>query len=180
MFSFRRNPRGSYYPLFTQASRPPQPEFDESSKPEVYERSLSLNSTTFILSLVAIAGWLVSVVLAISLRQEHTNTTINSGCLKRTSYYSPLIDEIPGTLREVITKGTFDIPSPYRGEPSESIDQAWRNIHLIRPLNITIEPSAIVRLTEKPETAVRNAPEYGGGLFVLPEFSHHLHCVVSI
>ncbi|KAK6072457.1 hypothetical protein SCUP234_09250 [Seiridium cupressi] len=42
---------------------------------------------------------------------------------------------------------------------------------------MTIDSSEISSLTDEPETAVRHAPEYGGGLFVLPEFSHHLHCV---
>jgi hypothetical protein len=98
-------------------------------------------------------------------------------CVKRTSSYSPLLEGYSPTLREVRFNGTLDWPSPYRGPPAPEIDKAWNKITMIRPLGFSLTDEEYLRVGKDPTTAARNSAEFGGGYFLVPEFTHQLHCV---
>ncbi|RYP57813.1 hypothetical protein DL769_009263 [Monosporascus sp. CRB-8-3] len=90
---------------------------------------------------------------------------------------SPLLSEVPNVLIESRRNGSIRWPSPYRGEPSYEVDKAWEEISIFRPLDYQLTDEEYLKVGISPETAARNAPEFGGGFFLQPEFSHQLHCV---
>ncbi|KAI9814389.1 MAG: hypothetical protein M1827_003245 [Pycnora praestabilis] len=90
---------------------------------------------------------------------------------------APTIKELPGHLNEVKFNGSIRWPSPYRGPPSPEVDRAWNDISIVRPLDLPITAESFLDIGSDPDTAAKNAPEFGGGYFAVPEFTHQLHCV---
>ena len=103
--------------------------------------------------------------------------SIESQVTKRISSYSPLLKDYNRILREIRFNGTLEWPSPYRGPPAPEIDKAWNRVTMVRPLNFSLTDDEYLRVGKDPKTAARNLPEYGGGYFLVPEFTHQLHCV---
>ncbi|TRX87840.1 hypothetical protein FHL15_011258 [Xylaria flabelliformis] len=124
-------------------------------------------------------GWANSIFLAfvlVWLVWYHGNR-LESQCIHKTSAYSPLLGEVPNILIESRRNGSIRWSSPYRGEPSYEVDKAWEEISIFRPLDYQLTIEEYLEVGMSPETAARNAPEFGGGFFLQPEFSHQLHCV---
>jgi hypothetical protein len=110
---------------------------------------------------------------------------------------APILDNFVLEPIEYRFNGTLDWPSPYRGPPNPSVDAAWEQISIcmcetpccyrltsltcsVRPLDISLSKDQLITLGTDPDTVATNAPEHGGGYFLLPEFSHQLHCVVGV
>ena len=130
-------------------------------------------------TLLTIGGWILSGILAIIifLQTHHQQIPSDFAAFKATSSYTPLLISVPTSLQTLKTNGSFRFPSPYRGEPSRSVDQAWDRISMLRPLDLPLTDSEFLAIGSSVSTAARNAPEHGGGFFLQPEFSHQLHCV---
>jgi hypothetical protein len=47
-------------------------------------------------------------------------------------------------------------------------------ISAVRPLNIKVSSEEFLDIGTDPETAARNDPEFGGGFFMVPEFTHQV------
>ncbi|CAG9953413.1 unnamed protein product [Clonostachys rosea f. rosea IK726] len=124
-------------------------------------------------NIVGISGWVLSVVLLILALRPRED------CFTRTSAYSPLLEHIPHDFIQLTTNGTLDFPSAFRGPPSPELDEEWDRISIFQPLAIDVTDGEFKRFASSIETAARNDEAYGGNFFVQPEFSHHLHCVVS-
>ncbi|KAJ8124829.1 hypothetical protein O1611_g8812 [Lasiodiplodia mahajangana] len=119
-------------------------------------------------------GWANSIFLIFALVWWvwYQDTRLESKCIHMTSSYSPLLSEVPNILTESRRNGSIRWPSPYRGEPSYEVDKAWEEISIFRPLDYQLTDEEYLEVGISPETAARNAPEFGGGFFLQPEFSH--------
>ena len=93
---------------------------------------------------------------------------------------APVLEDLDPGLQEFRFNGSIRWPSPYRGPPSSKVDAAWNRISIVRPLDLDISKEDFHTIGVNPDTAAENAPEHGGGYFMVPEFTHQLHCVVSI
>ncbi|OKL63126.1 hypothetical protein UA08_01258 [Talaromyces atroroseus] len=125
------------------------------------------------------SGWALSVILLFWLLVHLwlSDRGLQQKCFRETSSYTPLLGQVPDTLQEFRFNGSIRWPSPYRGPPSPDVDRAWEKISMFRPLNIPLTEKEFLNVGKSPETAATNPPEYGGGFFLQPEFSHQLHCV---
>ncbi|OQE13530.1 hypothetical protein PENFLA_c046G03079 [Penicillium flavigenum] len=124
-------------------------------------------------------GWALAVLLAVALvaNQQSFEQYINQDCQKQLSSYSPLLEGLNMHSPVIRVNGSLDWPSPYRGPPSPEVDAAWNRISIIRPLDIPLTRDEFLRLDSDPETAVKNAPEDGGQYFLVPQSTHHFHCL---
>lgn len=93
---------------------------------------------------------------------------------------APILEDLDPGLQEFRFNGSIRWPSPYRGPPSPEVDAAWNRISIVRPLDLDISREDFHTIGVNPDTAAQNAPEHGGGYFMVPEFTHQLHCVVSL
>ena len=96
--------------------------------------------------------------------------------------------------QEVRFRGSFGLPSPYKGPPTPEVDARWSEIEKSKiPLldnNICATKYGIVgaiSITEEEFTklnaskhAVKVPPDLGGGYMALPEYVHQIHCVVRL
>jgi len=96
------------------------------------------------------------------------------------SLQAPILEDLDPGLQEFRFNGSIRWPSPYRGPPSREVDAAWNRISIVRPLDLKISKEDFHKIGVNPDTAAVNAPEHGGGYFMVPEFTHQIHCVVSI
>ncbi|TGO64394.1 hypothetical protein BCON_0007g00440 [Botryotinia convoluta] len=124
-------------------------------------------------------GWFLLLVLSVFV--VFSNGDLRSLNIKRlitqTSSYSPILKDLDPGLQEFRFNGSIRWPSPYRGPPSKEIDAAWNRISIVRPLDLDILKEDFHTIGVNPDTAATNAPEHGGGYFMVPEFTHQLHCV---
>ncbi|KAK4158884.1 hypothetical protein QBC43DRAFT_348318 [Cladorrhinum sp. PSN259] len=93
------------------------------------------------------------------------------------SFQAPILEDLDPGLQESRFNGSIRWPSPYRGPPSREVDAAWNRISIVRPLDLKISKEDFHTIGVNPDTAAVNAPEHGGGYFMVPEFTHQLHCV---
>ncbi|PQE19591.1 tat pathway signal sequence protein [Rutstroemia sp. NJR-2017a WRK4] len=124
-------------------------------------------------------GWFLLLVLSAfvvfsnrDLRSSNTKQLIT-----QTSSYSPILEDLDPGLQEFRFNGSIRWPSPYRGPPSKEVDAAWNRISIVRPLDLDISKEDFHTIGVNADTAATNAPEHGGGYFMVPEFTHQLHCV---
>lgn len=96
------------------------------------------------------------------------------------NFAAPILENFDPGLQEFRFNGSIRWPSPYRGEPSPEVDAAWNRISIVPPLDLDISREDFLNIGVSPDTAATNAPEHGGGYLLVPEFTHQLHCVVSI
>ena len=92
----------------------------------------------------------------------------------------PLMNAAPAITavqyQDVKYNGSLKAPSPYRGNPSPEIDEAWARVTKQVPLfRITKDDVAKLR---KDENEIVKVPEIeGGGYLAGLEASHQIHCV---
>ncbi len=144
-------------------------------------------------------GWFLLLALSAfvvysngDLRSSNTKrliTQTSSYCECQSSFHSlsftdrsaaPILEDLDPGLQEFRFNGSIRWPSPYRGPPSREVDAAWNRISIVRPLDLDISREDFHTIGVNADTAATNAPEHGGGYFMVPEFTHQLHCVVSI
>ncbi|KAI1772536.1 hypothetical protein F4818DRAFT_444360 [Hypoxylon cercidicola] len=120
------------------------------------------------------SGWVSSVLLTFMLiwLVWYQDRELPGRCFREVSPYSPLLQEVPNTFIDTTRNGSIRWPSPYRGPPSPEVDRAWEEITIFRPLDIVLSDQEFLMVGKSPETAAKNAPEFGGGYFLQPEFSH--------
>ncbi|KAJ5837119.1 hypothetical protein N7447_003145 [Penicillium robsamsonii] len=129
-------------------------------------------------SFLPFLGWVLAIMLALALvANQRVDNQSDLTCQRQLSTYSPLMEGFNMDSRVVRVNGSLDWPSPYRGPPSAEVDAAWNRISIIRPLDIQLTPDEFLRLDSDPETAVQNAPEHGGQYFLVPQSTHHFHCL---
>ncbi|KAI0855148.1 hypothetical protein F4860DRAFT_54287 [Xylaria cubensis] len=125
-------------------------------------------------------GWVL--LLALSTLVVVSNIDLGSSnntkrLITQTSSYSPILEDLDPGLQEFRFNGSILWPSPYRGPPSREVDAAWNRISIVRPLDLDIPKEDFHTIGANSDTAAENAPEHGGGYFMVPEFTHQLHCV---
>ncbi|KAL1964931.1 hypothetical protein VTN77DRAFT_6284 [Rasamsonia byssochlamydoides] len=98
-------------------------------------------------------------------------------CFKRSTYYSPLTKDIDTTPRFVITNGTLDFPSIYRGPPSPEIDAAWNHISYDMGVFALTEEEALKAGLHEGDVRIPAGYQGGGEYMASLELTHQLHCV---
>ena len=106
----------------------------------------------------------------------------------------PLLNEVPQTWK---FNGTLTHPSPYKGPPDDSVDDAWDRLyncwfhpdlrrrssdhanagHDQSVNSFRISPEQLERIGGKP-FAAKFPDEAGGGYIGFMEVLHQLHCIV--
>ena len=76
---------------------------------------------------------------------------------------------------DVHFNGTLTHPSPYKGPPSQEVDQRWDNIAMLEPFGVS--ERTIRGLGKDPAKAVK-MPD-GEKYLASVEVIHQLHCLVS-
>jgi hypothetical protein len=72
--------------------------------------------------------------------------------------------------------GSLKTISPYRGDPSPEIDEAWSRVTKSVPL-FSITEEDVIKLKKDKDTIVKVPEEEGGGYLAGLEASHQIHCV---
>ncbi|KAI1098230.1 hypothetical protein F4804DRAFT_132908 [Jackrogersella minutella] len=138
------------------------------------------NRTWWILTLInaIFSGGAVVLYLA-----AWAKFTARNACLKATSTYSPVLEEIDMPLTDTMLNGSLwvgDNPSIWRGLPdSDEANEAWRSFEHVRP--IALSRYQIVAMGKDPATVVRFDDEYwglGDDAYVgALDFFHQVHCL---
>jgi len=95
-------------------------------------------------------------------------------CVEKHSSFSPGLEIIEDEYRKIRWEARYDVPSPYKGPPSEVIDAAWGKITTIGPMSIS---ETELHEINPPQWPVRLPEESGGGYMGLVEFVHQIHCL---
>ncbi|KAG8670808.1 hypothetical protein FPOAC2_04111 [Fusarium poae] len=103
--------------------------------------------------------------------------------VRKTSFYSPVLDSINFKLRPIETEGgLFEAknPSKWRNylKPDPAVDEAWEDLENIRVFPIT--ESEVRRLGKDPELLVKFPPQYGLGdnaYMAQIDMFHQIHCL---
>ncbi|KAI4862669.1 hypothetical protein F4820DRAFT_450776 [Hypoxylon rubiginosum] len=106
-----------------------------------------------------------------------------NACLKVTSTYSPVLEEVEMPLAATLLNGTLwlgDNPPVWRGLPdSVESNEAWNSFERVNPIALTREQ--IVAMGKDPATVVKFNDEYwglGDDAYVgALDFFHQVHCL---
>ena len=107
---------------------------------------------------------------------------------------APILSHVPAQPQTWKFNGTFSHPSPYKGPPNASVDDAWDRLYNCTFIScyavcstdalrfslvnlFRISPDDLARIGGRP-TAAKFPPELGGGYLGFVEVLHQLHCVV--
>ena len=91
------------------------------------------------------------------------------------SYFSPALAFLD-VYHDTRFNGTFDAPSPYRGPPSEELDEAWSRITDIGVFGLSDTDFQTINPTYG-DSAVRLPDDRGGQKAGSLEVFHQLHCL---
>ncbi|RGP78626.1 hypothetical protein FLONG3_3248 [Fusarium longipes] len=103
--------------------------------------------------------------------------------IRKTSFYSPVLDSISFEMNTVKTEGgLFEAknPSKWRNslKPDPEVDEAWEDLEIIRVFPIT--EAEVRRLGKDPELLVKFPQEYGLGdnaYMAQIDMFHQIHCL---
>ncbi|KAF5964105.1 hypothetical protein FBULB1_12969 [Fusarium bulbicola] len=131
-----------------------------------------LNLLLFLISL--------GLFVAASLR---FNSESEMDYIRKTSFYSPVLDSINFNMRPIETEGgLFEAknPSKWRNslKPDPEVDEAWEDLEIIRVFPIT--ETEVRRLGKDPELLVKFPQEYGLGdnaYMAQIDMFHQIHCL---
>ncbi|KUJ08740.1 uncharacterized protein LY89DRAFT_711424 [Mollisia scopiformis] len=137
-------------------------------------RWCALNIILFIFSLS---------ILANSLHEKHVGILDIHSLLKKTSYYSPVLDKLEIATFDLQADGALfesDHPSRWRNarKPDPEVEAAWEEFDSIRTFPITADE--VRKLGKDPELAVKFPEEYGLGAeaYVAQlDIFHQIHCL---
>ncbi|WXC61670.1 hypothetical protein SNK03_007544 [Fusarium graminearum] len=126
--------------------------------------------------------FLISLYLFVS-TYTRTNVISEMEHVRKTSFYSPVLDSINFKLRPIETEGgLFEAknPSKWRNsvKPDPAVDEAWEDLENIRVFPIT--ENEVRRLGKDPELLVKFPPEYGLGdnaYMAQIDMFHQIHCL---
>ncbi|KAI2472785.1 hypothetical protein F4781DRAFT_419940 [Annulohypoxylon bovei var. microspora] len=104
---------------------------------------------------------------------------IDEKCMKHSSSYSTVMDEIPNELHEVTFNGTLGKNSDFSGhwgDPNEAMDRNWHKWGFVKYASFT--PNEFVAMGLDLDGSARFTEEYGGGGYIgFLEISHQMHCL---
>ncbi|KAF5227968.1 hypothetical protein FANTH_14633 [Fusarium anthophilum] len=131
-----------------------------------------LNLLLFLISL--------GLFVAASLR---FNSESEMDSIRKTSFYSPVLDSINFKMRPIETEGgLFEAknPSKWRNslKPDHEVDEAWEDLEIIRVFPIT--ETEVRRLGKDPELLVKFPEDYGLGdnaYMAQIDMFHQIHCL---
>ncbi|CAD6580528.1 MAG: hypothetical protein ASARMPRED_000240 [Alectoria sarmentosa] len=95
-------------------------------------------------------------------------------CISKLSEYSPGLLALNDEYQTVRFRGSFSLPSPYKGPVTPEVDAKWSEIENMGAISIS---EGEFRQLNASEHAVKVPPNLGGGFMALPEFVHQIHCV---
>ncbi|KAI0386437.1 hypothetical protein F5Y04DRAFT_276044 [Hypomontagnella monticulosa] len=139
-------------------------------------RSRTLWILTFLNSVLLC--WAIILYLVAWVKYSQRN-----GCIRATSMYSPVLEEIDMPLKNTLLNGSLwlgDNPPTWRGLPdSDKVNEAWDSFEDIRPIVLTREQ--IVAMGKDPATVAKFDNEYwglGDDAYVgALDFFHQIHCL---
>ncbi|KAI1126438.1 hypothetical protein F5Y10DRAFT_293829 [Nemania abortiva] len=102
-------------------------------------------------------------------------TNLSQLCYEYTSVYSPIIDDVDLSYRNIKFNNTLLYSNVYRDDPSSIVDEAWHQLGT-RWNNMTVAKERALK-TPIPPGSVRVQDEYGGGYMGMLEVFHQLHCL---
>ncbi|KAI1772281.1 hypothetical protein F4818DRAFT_454132 [Hypoxylon cercidicola] len=109
-----------------------------------------------------------------------------NACLKATSTYSPVLEEVEMPLADTLLNGTLwlgDNPPVWRGLPdSAESNGAWNSFEHVKPIALTKEQ--IMAMGKDPVTVAKFSDEYwglGDDAYVgALDFFHQVHCLGTL
>ncbi|KAI1456424.1 hypothetical protein F4805DRAFT_432819 [Annulohypoxylon moriforme] len=104
---------------------------------------------------------------------------IDEKCMRHSSTYSTVMEEIPNELHEVRFNGTLGKNSEFTGhwgDPNEAMDRAWNKWGFVKYASFSREEFEAMGMDL--EGSARFTEEYGGGGYIgFLEISHQMHCL---
>ncbi|KAI1141261.1 hypothetical protein F5Y05DRAFT_255841 [Hypoxylon sp. FL0543] len=134
----------------------------------------------WILTLLNAVFFAGSVVLYLGAWTNHTG---RNACLKATSTYSPVLEEVDMRLTDTLLNGSLylgDNPPIWRGLPdSDEANAAWESFEHVKPIALTKDQ--ILAMGKDPATVAKFNDEYWGlgedAYVGALDFFHQVHCL---
>ncbi|KAI0893770.1 hypothetical protein F4806DRAFT_474313 [Annulohypoxylon nitens] len=99
-------------------------------------------------------------------------------CMRHSSTYSTVMEEIPNKLHDVKFNGTLGKNSEFTGhwgDPNEEMDRMWNHWGFVKYASFSRDEFASMGMDL--EGSARFTEEYGGGYIGFLEVSHQMHCL---
>ncbi|MCJ1465022.1 hypothetical protein MMC07_003637 [Pseudocyphellaria aurata] len=115
----------------------------------------------------------LSLILLIT-TTSRTSPVPQDYCIKKLSFYSPVLDLLSDDYQTVTFVGHSKEGSPYQGPPNARVDAAWDRLTKVGPFSL--DPMLLKKI-KAPEYAVKFPEISGGGYMAILESIHQVHCV---
>ncbi|KAI4863017.1 hypothetical protein F4820DRAFT_471924 [Hypoxylon rubiginosum] len=152
---------------------------DSETNPRQESRAKSLIHHYGIWHLAFVASQSITVAVLIICIMIADQGPSEITCARKLSPYSPALETGDVEYEEFTDQNHLMQPSPYRGNPTPEIEEAW--IRLWRLPTIHFPEEHMVALNKSPPASyVHVADEYGGGMLGFLDVFHQLHCLNMI